>query len=57
MAKKTLGFDKTLSDYGFTEKDIPEITTMVMKHLKYMTEQTPFEVSEDIIKDILLKSL
>ena len=48
---------KTLSDYGFTEKDIPEITKMVLKHLKYMTKQTPFSPNEETIKDILLHSL
>ena len=37
-------------------KDIPEITKMVLKHLKYMTKQTPFPVNEEVIKDILIRS-
>jgi len=55
--QSSVGFDERLSDYGFAEKDIPKIISLVEGSLRYLLENTPFEVTEDILKDILTKSL
>ncbi|WP_440059635.1 iron-containing alcohol dehydrogenase [Thermogladius sp. 4427co] len=51
--QERVGFKQRLGDYGFTENDIPRITEFLFTRLKYMIEETPFQVTEDIVRDVL----
>lgn len=56
--QESLGITQKLSDYGFTEKDFKEIYSYLMGSLKYLHEgSTPFPVTEEVVRDIILHSL
>ncbi len=55
--QRNLGFDKSLSDYGFTKKDLKTVEKLVFNQLKYLWDESPFELTKEIIKDIFEKSL
>ena len=55
--QRSLGFDEKLSDYGFGKDDVEEVAKLVLGPLKYMSEETPFPVTEEVVKDIYLSSL
>jgi len=55
--QEEIGFSEKLSDYGFTSKDIDKVVEYTMKRLGYMITNAPFQVDENIIKDIVVSSL
>ncbi len=55
--QRSLGFEERLSDYGFGKDDVEEVVKLVLGPLKYMSDETPFPVTEEIVKDIYLRSL
>ncbi len=55
--QSSIGFNERLGDYGFTEKDVPKIISLIKTSLMYLTENTPFRVAEDIVRDILIRNL
>ncbi|ADM27226.1 iron-containing alcohol dehydrogenase [Ignisphaera aggregans DSM 17230] len=55
--QRSIGFEERLSDYGFTDKDLDKIIEYLFKRLKYMYSNTPFEVTMDIVKDIVKYAL
>ena len=55
--QEELGFAERLSDYGFEEKDVAKILNIVFDGLRYLHKNTPFDVTKDVVKDILLNNL
>lgn len=55
--QERVGFKERLSDYGFTEKDADRVAQHLLQRLKYMVEETPFPVTEEVVKDIFLSAL
>lgn len=55
--QRLVGFNERLSDYGFTHSDARYIIDVVFNVLSYGMKLTPFNVDEDIIKTVYLKSL
>jgi len=56
--QSSVGFNKKLSDYGFSRDDVKEALNLVFGPLKYLWEGvTPFKLSEELIREILEKSL
>jgi len=55
--QRSIGFEERLSDYGFTEKDLDKIVEYLFNRLRYMYSNTPFEVTADIVKDIVRYAL
>ena len=55
--QRSVGFEERLSDYGFGRDDVKEVIELVLGPLRHLSEETPFPVSEGIIKDIYLSSL
>jgi len=55
--QRSVGFEERLSDYGFGRDDVKDVIELVLGPLRYLSEETPFPVSEEIIKDIYLSSL
>lgn len=51
------GFNKKLSDYGFCENDVNDILKMLFNGLRYLIESTPFNVTEDIIREVIREAL
>jgi len=51
------GFNKKLSDYGFSENDLDDIIKMLLNGLRYLTESTPFNITENIIREVIIESL
>jgi len=51
------GFNKKLSDYGFSENDLDDIIKMLFNGLRYLTESTPFNITENIIREVIIESL
>ncbi len=51
------GFDKKLSDYGFSRRDIDDIVKMLFNGLRYLAESTPFNIREDIIREVIVECL
>lgn len=47
------GFNEKLSDYGFSKDDVNTIINMLFNKLSYLYKGTPFNVTEDIVKDII----
>ena len=52
-----VGFDERLSDYGFGRDDFSEIKEMVFGRLSYSISRANFKLTEDMLIDILEKSL
>jgi alcohol dehydrogenase len=52
-----VGFDERLGDYGFTERDLDIIAEYAIKRLSYLHTNTPFPVTEEIVKDIVKSAL
>jgi alcohol dehydrogenase len=52
-----IGFAERLGDYGFTEKDLETIAEYTMKRLSYLHANTPFPVTEEIVKNIVKSAL
>jgi alcohol dehydrogenase len=48
-----VGFAEKLGDYNFTEQDLNTIIEYVLKRLSYLHANTPFLVTEEIVKDII----
>jgi alcohol dehydrogenase class IV len=48
-----VGFAEKLGDYNFTEQDLNTIIEYVLKRLSYLHANTPFPVTEEIVKDII----
>ncbi|MEM0002412.1 MAG: alcohol dehydrogenase, partial [Desulfurococcaceae archaeon] len=56
--QESLGIAQRLSDYGFSEKDVNTVVNYLMHGgLRYLHENTPFTVTESLIRDIVLSSL
>ncbi|MEM4528286.1 MAG: iron-containing alcohol dehydrogenase [Desulfurococcaceae archaeon] len=56
--QESLGLTQRLGDYGFTENDVDKVVEYLMRGgLRYLHGNTPFPVTEDLIKDIVLNSL
>ena len=53
--QERVGFKQRLGDYGFTEQDVPRILEL-FKKLEYMAEDTPFPVTEDVVRDVVLSA-
>jgi len=54
--QERVGFKQRLGDYGFTEQDVPRIVEFLFTKLKYMAEETPFPVTEDVVRDVVLSA-
>jgi len=53
-----VGFNKKLSDYGFSRDDVREVLNLAFGPLKYLWEGvTPFKLSKELVKEVLEKSL
>ncbi len=53
-----VGFNKKLSDYGFSRDDVREVLDLIFGPLKYLWEGvTPFKLSKELVKEVLEKSL
>ncbi len=57
LFQESVGFNERLSDYGFTDKDVDRVVEYTLRRLKYMVADTPFNVTEDVVRDIFLSSL
>uniref|UniRef100_A0A7J3MWF4 Iron-containing alcohol dehydrogenase n=1 Tax=Ignisphaera aggregans TaxID=334771 RepID=A0A7J3MWF4_9CREN len=55
--QQMLGLKEKLSDYGFKEEDADTVVDAVFKALGYSLRLVPFNVREDDIRDIYLKSI
>jgi len=55
--QESVGFKERLSDYGFTERDVDRVVEYTLRRLKYMIVDAPFNVTEDVVKDVFLSSL
>ncbi|MEM1916567.1 MAG: iron-containing alcohol dehydrogenase, partial [Ignisphaera sp.] len=55
--QQMLGFEEKLSDYGFKEEDADIVVDTVFKALGYSLRLAPFDVREDDIRNIYLKSI
>jgi len=54
--QERVGFKQRLGDYGFTEQDVPRVVEFLFTKLKYMVEETPFPVTEDVVRDVVLSA-
>ncbi len=52
-----LGLKRKLSDYGFGLDDIPGIVAYTLRMIRERYKTTPVNVSEDVLKDIILDAL
>lgn len=57
LFQESVGFKERLSDYGFTEGDVDRVIEYTLRRLKYMTLDAPFNVTEDVVRNIFLSSL
>jgi len=55
--QRSVGFEERLSYYGFTEKDLDKVVEYLFNRLRCMYSNTPFEVTADIVKDIVRHAL
>jgi alcohol dehydrogenase len=55
--QKLVGFNESLSTYGFNEKDSDMVANTVINVLKYSLRLAPFDISAEIIKAIFLRAL
>jgi alcohol dehydrogenase len=56
--QESLGVTQRLEDYGFSENDFKKIYSYLTERLRYLYEDsTPFQISEDIIRDIISYAL
>ncbi len=55
--QKRVGFSERLRDYGFSESDEPRIVELTFKSLGFLVRLAPFEVSEDIVREVFRRSL
>lgn len=56
--QSSVGFDKKLSDYGFSRDDIREALNLIFGPLKYLWDSvTPFKLSKELIREVLEESL
>jgi alcohol dehydrogenase len=55
--QRSVGFEERLSDYGLSENDVDAAIGLVNKSLKWSLEEAPFEPTDKILRDVLLKSL
>jgi len=55
--QSSVGFEESLSDYGFSEKDVPRIISLIKTSLMYLAENAPLEFTDDVIRDIIIKNL
>ena len=55
--QQSIGFTERLRDYGFSEKNVTEINKLVFTAMRYILRLTPFNVNENMVKNIFLKSL
>jgi len=56
--QNSVGFDKKLSDYGFSRDDIREALNLIFGPLKYLWDSvTPFKLSKELIREVLEESL
>jgi alcohol dehydrogenase len=51
--QESLGFDEGLSDYGFSEGELEGLRARAMEILRGETGLVPFEVTEEIVGDII----
>lgn len=56
--QSSVGFDRKLSDYGFSRDDIREALNLIFGPLKYLWDRvTPFKLSKELIREVLEESL
>ena len=55
--QERVGFKERLSDYGFKENDASRVAEFLFSRLKYMVGNTPFPVTEEVVKDVFLSAL
>ncbi len=51
------GFGERLGDYGFTVKEVDQAIDLLFNKLDYLMNGTPFTVSKEVVRSILLNSL
>ena len=52
-----IGFEERLSDYGFGRDDFREVEKIVFEDLRYLLRRAPFNLTRDMLIDILENSL
>lgn len=55
--QRSVGFEERLGDYGLAEKDAKEAIGLVNESLRWSLEEAPFEPTNEILQDVLLRSL
>ncbi len=55
--QRRVGFMEKLRDYGFSEGDVAEVVKLTMTSLGFLVKLAPFDVSEEMVKEVFLKSL
>jgi len=54
--QREFGFEESLSNYGFTEKDVDTVVKLLFNGLRYLWDESPLELTANIVRDILEKS-
>lgn len=54
---RSVGFEETLDDYGFSKDDFGDVEKILFEDLKYFLKRVDFGFTPDMLRDILEKSL